>query len=742
MLSGADFKAQVAKSMQTFQTLEVANRGEGKDNLVVDGAGKGQVYVEADESVVLLADGDDFAQLSGDFNQIDIQGGNNEVYIKGSDNELNADNSNNVITASGNRNLFDVNKGNNDIWSEGDYNYIKADNGDNSVRSGGNDNRITADHGNNSITSGGDRNTINADNGNNTITSRGYDKENHAFGGQGNENYITTNNGNNTIDSRGDLNTIYSNNGNNTIISGGNKNDISAYNGSNYVLSVGDENNIKTGNGNDAILSVGDHNDIKTGDGNNSIVFDGNDTNIRAGNGDNYISTLDFAIMNEAQGSVFAYSDFADRLDGRTKTTTTSEVTDSYLVSERVISQQKNVPETVTSNMLDKLTDLDKNYLNKIDFSEKAADGSPKYLVAKGKTDGEYHIYEYSNKTTYKAVAGFTDGKRDYGKISSGNGYLYLNNNTKTGGLTEVVTTTYTKTEVEETRNVTYKDTIESAIKGVNDVNITVGSGSNTMALNVANNLSIDGVSLQTGSDGKYVHNDKNILNNIFVTGEIVTETTATRMARETSTRIDESDEKTTTSYVGGDQVMVTDSYSTGSPLIVDFNQDGVVSAIAGKGVDIDNNGYADGAATGGDKMLAMSDMNGNAHIDGGEVFGDQTISPFTGEKLNAKNGFEALKMIAEQAQEHTGINCISNGEVNLSQLQSALKSVGINLGFISDGNITELEDLGHVASINVQDYTEQDESGEVQHRQLGSYTDTEGQQYKTNDVWFKLFGK
>ncbi|MBO5947291.1 hypothetical protein J6Q66_00465 [bacterium] len=203
----------------------------------------------------------------------------------------------------------------------------------------------------------------------------------------------------------------------------------------------------------------------------------------------------------------------------------------------------------------------------------------------------------------------------------------------------------------------------------------------------------------------------------------------------------------TLTGKIGNKEVKYSDEYTvkTGtytrrSPLIVDFNQDGKVSAAAGKGVDLNSDGKGDGAAVDGDKMLAMSDINGNKAIDGNEVFGDQTVDPFTGKKLNAENGFEALELVAKSAEKHTGINCIDiDGNVDLGKLQTALKTVGIELGFISDANNTMLEDLEKVAKINTRNYTEQDAQGDVQHRQLGTYTDTKGNQFKVNDVWFAV---
>jgi len=184
--------------------------------------------------------------------------------------------------------------------------------------------------------------------------------------------------------------------------------------------------------------------------------------------------------------------------------------------------------------------------------------------------------------------------------------------------------------------------------------------------------------------------------------------------------------------------MLVSSANTWTSPLVLDMNGDGVVSAAAGFGVDVNNDGKADGAATNGDKMLAMSDLNGNKSIDGAEVFGDQTVSPFTGKKLNAANGFEALKMIAQEAEQYTGIKCMDNDNVDVKKLAEALATKGIKLGFISDENNKELEDLAGVKSINVGSYKEVDASGDVQHRQLGSFIDENGKEQKVNDVWFK----
>lgn len=177
------------------------------------------------------------------------------------------------------------------------------------------------------------------------------------------------------------------------------------------------------------------------------------------------------------------------------------------------------------------------------------------------------------------------------------------------------------------------------------------------------------------------------------------------------------------------------------SPLILDTNKDGKVSAQQGKGVDINGDGKADGAATNGDKMLAMGDIDGDGQITGKEVFGDKTVDPFTGKEVKANNGFEALKKVAQSAEKHTGIKCTDeNGQVDLQKLKQAIEQTGKgSLGMISGNNNTKLEGLGDASKINTSNYINQKESGDVQHNQLGSYQTTSGQQHKVDDVWFKM---
>ena len=64
-------------------------------------------------------------------------------------------------------------------------------------------------------------------------------------------------------------------------------------------------------------------------------------------------------------------------------------------------------------------------------------------------------------------------------------------------------------------------------------------------------------------------------------------------------------------------------------------------------------------------------------------------------------------------------------------------------MGLISGTNVTDIEDLGDLKSINVSNYIENENASEettdrnVEHRQLGSGTFEDGTTTSVNDVWF-----
>ncbi|KAI3637626.1 hypothetical protein MIR68_004275 [Amoeboaphelidium protococcarum] len=183
-------------------------------------------------------------------------------------------------------------------------------------------------------------------------------------------------------------------------------------------------------------------------------------------------------------------------------------------------------------------------------------------------------------------------------------------------------------------------------------------------------------------------------------------------------------------------------------PLIFDMNKDGVVSASLKTGISKDpsNPHLRHGGAVGGDKMLAMSDLNGNGLIDIHEVFGDQTLSPFTRKPYKASNGFDALHKLAMEMQTVPG--CQGGTEqrdhdsllVSLSSVKKCLNTRGFDLGFISDTNIAILEPLGDADLVDVTEYahTPDDYRNGVLHGQKGSFYAKDGTKHQVDDVWFR----
>lgn len=465
--------------------------------------------------------------------------------------------------------------------------------------------------------------------------------------------------------------------------------------------------NINTGDGNDTALTVADNVNIEMGKGDHLVGFWGDDVKIKADDGSNTIMTMDKMIAN---GTISENTTILgekigqaaiDAVELRTTESTellydiTSETGNNGKADFMKKMQDTYKLDDSNMKMLDKLYEngeLFKEYAKGVpayaivqSVTQKNADGSAKYVLARvdGQNDDGYiHTRGLQDGTFKECIATKQRGTNSY-----------------------TVEQEYTR---ETATRTIYK------VDGTKNLDIDLANGK-------TNNIDVTSTGIVDIKAGDFdfsrikVDAEVKVIGDPDVVKNVYTEP-ARRIAWGTN---------------------IGETYT--SPIIVDFNKDGKVDATSGNtGIDADGNGIADGAATGGDKMLAMSDMNGNGKVDGSEVFGDQTVSPFTGEKINATNGFEALKTIAQQAEEKTGIKCYSGGLVDLQALKSALATVGVNLGFISDDNVTELEDLAHVVALNVDNYNQVDEEGDVQHRQQGSYVANDGQTYGANDVWFK----
>lgn len=169
------------------------------------------------------------------------------------------------------------------------------------------------------------------------------------------------------------------------------------------------------------------------------------------------------------------------------------------------------------------------------------------------------------------------------------------------------------------------------------------------------------------------------------------------------------------------------------SPIILDLDGDGVIRTVGlTSGVNFDHaaDGFAErtGWVASGDGLLVW-DRDANDAIDSGrELFGSETLLP---NGMKAVNGFEALKVF-----DANGDGVIDASDPVYAQLRVWVD--GNTDGRNAEGELLTLEEAG-VRSINLH-YTNSsfvDAHGNA-HRQVGSYTTTDGQTRAATDVWFQ----
>ncbi len=169
------------------------------------------------------------------------------------------------------------------------------------------------------------------------------------------------------------------------------------------------------------------------------------------------------------------------------------------------------------------------------------------------------------------------------------------------------------------------------------------------------------------------------------------------------------------------------------SPLILDLDGDGVETLGKTEGVqfDLDNNGFAEtvGWAASDDGLLAL-DRNGDGKITGGfELFGNNTTLGTGG---LASNGFEALAEFDD------------NGDGVINANDAVYNDLKVWRDYSANGRSesSELQSLAEagVAALNLT-YTTSDTVDEHgnEHRQNGSYIDSEGNSKELTDVWFTV---
>ncbi|MDO9106908.1 MAG: glucosaminidase domain-containing protein [Methylovulum sp.] len=177
----------------------------------------------------------------------------------------------------------------------------------------------------------------------------------------------------------------------------------------------------------------------------------------------------------------------------------------------------------------------------------------------------------------------------------------------------------------------------------------------------------------------------------------------------------------------------VDSAKTTSSPIILDLNSNGVETTAVKQGAYFDHasDGFAEQtgwiSATDG---LLVRDINGNGRIENGsELFGNETLLA-NGSK--AANGFEALKALDSN----------SDNQINADDAAFASLKIWIDAngdGFSQADELLSLEAVGITAIATTYSTSDVvDNNGNV-HRQLGTYTRTDGSQAAAEDVWFAV---
>jgi Ca2+-binding RTX toxin-like protein len=167
------------------------------------------------------------------------------------------------------------------------------------------------------------------------------------------------------------------------------------------------------------------------------------------------------------------------------------------------------------------------------------------------------------------------------------------------------------------------------------------------------------------------------------------------------------------------------------SPIVLDLYGGGIETGSLASGTFFDHaaDGFAERSGwVGADDGLLVRDLNANGSIDSGrELFGSETL---LANGLKASNGFEALKELDTNSD-----GVINAGDAAFAQLQVWMDA---NSNGLTDAGelLTPVE--AEVQSINVSysNSTFIDPQGNA-HKQLGSYTRTDGQTHAASDVWF-----
>lgn len=177
----------------------------------------------------------------------------------------------------------------------------------------------------------------------------------------------------------------------------------------------------------------------------------------------------------------------------------------------------------------------------------------------------------------------------------------------------------------------------------------------------------------------------------------------------------------------------VTTASSTSSPIALDLDGNGVDTVGVRNGAYFDHVGDGFAELTGwigGRDGLLVHDLNGNGRVDNGaELFGNETRLS-SGSK--AANGFEALRALDSN----------SDGRVDASDTAFGNLKVWVDSDYDGYSQVSELVSLQDAGVVSIAtayiDSDVVDAQGNA-HRQIGTFTRSDGATAAAHDVWFAV---
>lgn len=467
----------------------------------------------------------------------------------------------------------------------------------------------------------------------------------------------------------------------------------------------------------------------------------------------------------------------AAKLEALNKAKETVATKKAELLGTKNINNSLETTDAKLKAALEDLTDEEQLLIKEqnIDITETYPDGSPMYLLAKGKTDGQYHLYKFDKAGSNIASAVIRQAmgynSASYNIISNGNGRVELKpGSTSATDGTEIIIPKKTEKTVYETTVETttlpakkeltevmdeitgfYNDLLQenwnTAKKPDVDVLKSIQSavvtdyyndklGKADIATTIANQLTEQGFNGQAildaiaknDSKGQKLESLINKLAGTLADTKPTTEEKIVTTEKKVTTLSSETSNK---------------KYVTYSPLSFDLNGDGVKTSETKVKFDIDGDGKIDVINDSADAVLVFdADGDGIVGEDGKELFGDNTDLDGDGKKDGFANGFEALKALAIK---EGLIDGKSDNTLNAQDIAKLQEKYGLAMKSGYNGEAKSLTDLG-ITSINLGTTNETqmtdnfDGKGNQIMTQEGSTFEINGKKQAYADIWHRTY--